>query len=110
MTFSVAVRVPGAVGVKTTLIVQFAPAGTLAPQVFVWLKFALLVPVMVIPEICSVALPVLVKVTANGGLGLLIKCTGNLRLVGDKLTTGPPPSTVWVKGGAELGLKLESPE
>ena len=32
-----AVRVPGAVGLKVTLMVQFAEAATLAPQVLVWL-------------------------------------------------------------------------
>src|SRR5580692_5654348 len=31
-------RVPVTVGVKVTLIAQFAPAATLVPQVFVWLK------------------------------------------------------------------------
>ncbi len=33
---SVPVRVPVAVGVKVTLMVQLAPAATEAPQVFVW--------------------------------------------------------------------------
>jgi len=34
-TLSVAVRVPAALGVNETLIVQFVPAGTERPQVFV---------------------------------------------------------------------------
>jgi hypothetical protein len=32
---TIADRVPGAVGVKVTMIVQFAPAATLVPQAFV---------------------------------------------------------------------------
>jgi hypothetical protein len=60
-----AVRLPVAVGLKVTLIVQFAPAATLAPQVFVCEKSPLFVPVMAIPEPLKVrvALPVFVKVT-----------------------------------------------
>lgn len=58
-------REPVAVGLKVTLIVQFAPAATLAPQVLVCEKSVLFVPVMVMPEPLKVrvALPVLVNVT-----------------------------------------------
>jgi hypothetical protein len=45
-TANVAVRVPRAVGVKVTLIVHVAPAARLEPQLFVWAKSVLLVPVM----------------------------------------------------------------
>ena len=60
-----ALRLPVAVGVKVTLIVQFAPAATLAPQVLVCEKSPLFVPVIVMPEPLkvSVALPVFVRVT-----------------------------------------------
>ena len=47
-------RVPTAVGVKVTLIVQLAPAASAVPHVFVWAKL----PVLVIAEIVSGALPV----------------------------------------------------
>ena len=53
------VRVPPAVGLKVTEIVQLAPALRLLAQVFVWEKS----PLTVIPEIVSVALPVLFTVT-----------------------------------------------
>lgn len=58
-------RAPVAVGLKVTLIVQFAPAATLAPHVFVCEKSPLFVPVMVMPKPLkvSVALPVFVRVT-----------------------------------------------
>ena len=59
-----AVRVPVAVGLKVTLIVQFAPAATLVPQVFVCEKSPLFVPAIAMPEPLkvSVALPVFVSV------------------------------------------------
>ena len=59
-----AVRVPAAVGLKVTLTIQFAPAATLAPQVFVWEKSPLLAPVIAMPEPlnANVAFPVLDRV------------------------------------------------
>lgn len=58
-------RAPVAVGLKVTLIVQFAPAATLAPQVLFCEKSPLFVPAMVMPEPLKVrvALPVFVRVT-----------------------------------------------
>jgi hypothetical protein len=52
-------RFPAAVGVNVTLIVQFAPAASVAGHVFVWPKS----PEAAITTISSGALPVLVKVT-----------------------------------------------
>jgi hypothetical protein len=59
-----ALRAPVAVGVNVTLILQLAPAATLAPQVFVWLKSPLFVPVIVMLVMLSAAVPVLERVTA----------------------------------------------
>jgi hypothetical protein len=59
VTVTVPVRVPVVVGVKVTLMVQFAPAAKLAPQALVWLKS----PVDAMLLTLSVALPVLVRVT-----------------------------------------------
>ena len=64
VTVSAAVRVPVALGVKVTLIVQFAPAARLVPQVFVSAKSPLLDPVMAMLEMVSVAEPMLLRVTA----------------------------------------------
>ena len=50
-----AVRVPVAVGVKVTWIVQLAPTATEPPQVLVWAKSPLLAPVTPMPEIASAA-------------------------------------------------------
>ncbi len=58
-----ALRWPVAVGVKVTLMVQFAPALTLEPQVLVSAKSPGFVPAMLMLVIVSVPLPVFVSVT-----------------------------------------------
>ncbi len=63
-----AVRPPLAVGVKATLIVQFAPAVTTVPQVFVCAKSAAPAPVTPRLAIFSGALPVFVRATVWGPL------------------------------------------
>jgi hypothetical protein len=45
VTLKVAERLPAAVGVNVTLMVQLAPAAMLEPQLFVWAKSPLSVPV-----------------------------------------------------------------
>ena len=57
-------REPGTVGVKVTLIVQEALAGTLEPQVLVWEKS----PLMVMPEIIRAMAPLFVRVIVSGEL------------------------------------------
>ncbi len=54
----VPVRAPSAVGLNVTVIVQLAPAATLAPQVFAWLKSPL-TPMLVM---FNAAVPVLLSV------------------------------------------------
>jgi hypothetical protein len=66
-----ALRLPLAVGLKVTLIVQFDPAArVLDPlgQVLVWAKSPLLVPLKLILLIVRAALPLLVKVTVWAAL------------------------------------------
>jgi hypothetical protein len=60
---SVALRLPGAVGVNVTETVQFAPAAKLLPQALVSAKSPGLVPVIATPAIVSDPVPELVKVT-----------------------------------------------
>ena len=62
VTATLAVRVPVAVGLNVTLIVQLAPALTELPQVLLWAKSPLLVPVMAMPLMLSAALPALDRV------------------------------------------------
>jgi hypothetical protein len=53
------VRVPAAVGLKVTLMVQLVPVATLDPQVLVWEKS----PLAVMLVMLRVALPVFLSVT-----------------------------------------------
>lgn len=64
VSVTVAVRVPVAVGVKVMLIVQLAPAATLAPQLLVWAKSPVLVPDSVMLVRLKAAFPELVRVIA----------------------------------------------
>jgi hypothetical protein len=57
-----ALRAPVAVGAKVTLMVQFPPAATVAPQVPVWAKSPVLAPVIAILAMLRVAPPLLVSV------------------------------------------------
>jgi hypothetical protein len=60
---TLATRLPVAVGLNVTLIVQFAAAATLAPHVFVSEKSLLFAPVIVMLVMFSVSLPLFVSVT-----------------------------------------------
>jgi hypothetical protein len=61
---TLALRLPEAVGLNVTVMVQLAPAARLLGQVLVWAKSAALVPVMAILVMLSALVPVLVRVTA----------------------------------------------
>jgi hypothetical protein len=61
VTFSVAERLPGAAGVKVTLMVQLPFAATEPPQVLVCAKSPGLVPVKPIPLMVKATLPVLLR-------------------------------------------------
>ena len=57
-TLTEAERAPTNAGVKVTETLQLAPAATLLPHVFVWLKSDALLPVTPMPVMDSAALPV----------------------------------------------------
>ena len=84
MMVTAPLRVPVAVGVKVTLMVQLAPAATVAPQVFVWVKSPLAAMLLML----SVALPGLVSVTLWAGLVLPTNWLPKPRLVAERLTAG----------------------
>lgn len=65
---TVAVRVPEAVGLKTTLMLQLPEGATETPQVFVWEKSPGFAPVIVMLEMDNWALPVLNRLTPLDGL------------------------------------------
>src|SRR3989442_15639482 len=79
------VRLPSAVGVNVTLIVQLAPAATELPQVLVWAKSS---PPTVMLLISSAPLPELVRVTVCRTLGVPISWSPKFTLVVERVTWG----------------------
>ncbi|HMC60700.1 MAG TPA: hypothetical protein VKJ01_16035 [Candidatus Solibacter sp.] len=67
-TETLAARVPEAVGVNVTLMLQLAAAASEAPQVFICVKSPGLVPLIVMLVMVSAAVPVLLSVTTPGAL------------------------------------------
>jgi len=88
VTASEPLLLPEAVGVNVTLILQLAPAATLAPQLFIWAK----APVSVIPVIARGAVPVLVRVTACAALVVPAAWLAKLTVVGKSVTAGANPT------------------
>src|SRR5215472_1805864 len=69
-----------------TLMVQLAPATRVLAQVLLSLKL----PVVATLLIESVESPVLVRVTFCAMLAVRTSCGGKVKLVGEKVTMGPP--------------------
>lgn len=88
---TVALRVPLAVGVKVTLIVQLAPAPSEEPQVLVWAKSPGLVPVMVMPVMLMEVVPTFFIVTVFAALLWPIAVVGKFSTAGISETTVPVP-------------------
>src|SRR5260370_710195 len=80
----VPVRLPDAVGVNGTLMVQFAPAATELPQVLVWAKS----PLAETPVRFSEALPVLESVTDCAALVVPTVWLAKASEEAERLTTG----------------------
>jgi hypothetical protein len=94
VTVTAALRAPVAVGVKVTLILQLAPAATLVPQVFVWLKSPLFAPVIVMLVMLSAAVPVFESVTAWAVLVVLTSWLLNESDAGERPTPDATPVPV----------------
>ena len=77
---------PGVVGVKVTLILQFPPAANEFPHALVWAKS----PLAVIPVIVSAAPPVLESVTVCAPLVDPTVWLANVSEVGETLAVGVP--------------------
>jgi len=77
------VRGPLAEGLKTRLIVQLAPAATPVPQLLLWLKSPLLVPVMDVPVITSAVVPGFFSVTVCATLAELTVCGSKVSTVAE---------------------------
>ena len=103
VTVTVPLRAPAALGSKSTLIEQLAPAAIeplhgLMSDVTTR-KFALPATLVIL----SAAVPVLVRVIVWTGLAVPTSCGAKLRLAGDRLTTGagaPVPLSVALATGA----------
>src|ERR1039457_5271426 len=94
-------RIPAAVGVKVTKMLQLPPAATLAPQVLVCAKSPGLVPVTARLLIRRVAEPVLLSITDWAALVVPTFWLANVRLPAVSDTTGAPtpvPDSVMVCG------------
>lgn len=91
---TLAERLPTASGLKVTEIVQFAPAATLGPQVWVWAKSPELAPVTKMLVIDKGAVPVLVSVTTCAALVTPTSKLPKLRLLKLSDTTGTWPVPV----------------
>jgi hypothetical protein len=72
VTLRDAERAPAAWGVNLIEIEQLAPAATLVPHVFFWLKSAALFPVNAILLMDKAAVPMLESVIVRAELGVLI--------------------------------------
>ena len=75
-------------------MVQFAPAASVSPQVFVWVKLDAFVPPSVMLEIVIVAAPVLLSFTVEAALVVAIVVTGNAIVDADSVATGTAPAPV----------------
>jgi hypothetical protein len=87
-TLTFAVRVPVAEGVKVTVKVHVAPAVRVPGQLSVSPKSEAFVPVIVLLEIVSDAVPVLVIALICVGLATLTVTPPKLRLIGANVTAG----------------------
>jgi hypothetical protein len=83
---TVALRVPIAIGVKVTLIVQLAPTATELPHVLVCAKSPALAPVMAMLLMLNVVLPVLLNVATFAGLLWRTRYEPQVRLVAERPT------------------------
>jgi len=91
VTVTLAFRIPVAFGSKTTLMVQFAPAASVFPQVFVCKNSLACGPETATSPILSCAVPVFRIVIACAVAEEPTNWLANVRNGGERLTNGPYP-------------------
>ena len=111
VTVRVALRLPGAVGLNVTEIVQFAPTATLLPQVLVCAKSPGLVPLIAMLAIVSGPVPELLSVTVWALVVTPTLVSLNETTLGDSPAVGTPApvpvsATVWVDPEVPLALSV----
>jgi hypothetical protein len=84
---TVPVALPEMVGARVTLIMQFAPAASVEPQLLVCAKFALAAILVMV----SVAVPELVSVMGRGSLVVPWTSSPKVKLFVERETFGDPP-------------------
>jgi hypothetical protein len=97
-TLSVAVSAPAAVGLNVMAMVQLAPIATLVPHVLVWLNEVAFVPVMLMLETASAAVPELLSVILGAVNDAPTHCAENDSELADRAAFGAvavpvPPRT-----------------
>jgi hypothetical protein len=86
-----AVRLPEAVGVNVTLIVQVPFATTVPPHVLVWAKSPALAPVTAMLVMLRLAFPVLLRVTPRDALVVSRDWLPKGKVRAERLMAGPMP-------------------
>lgn len=105
---SVALLAPRVEGVKTTLMVQLAPAASEAPQLLVWVKSMVPMPKIDTPEMESGAPPVLLKVRLWAALLVSASCGAKVSEVTEKVAFGSPPMPARLTDGTAGALLPET--
>src|SRR5205823_3337782 len=98
------VRLPSADGLKTTLMVQLAPAASDVPQLLVWLKS----PVAGSEEIVSPVFPLLVSVTICAALEVPTSCEAKVSDAGENAATAARPVPLKLTGAGGVLLLLDN--
>src|SRR3982074_2656123 len=101
------VRLPVALGLKVTPMVQLAPAARLLPQVLLLTRKSPLEVMLVMPS-ASVAAPVLLKVTVCGALVVPTFVDGNVSEVADSAGFVLNPAAT--RSNAPSTFSLPSPQ
>jgi hypothetical protein len=89
-----AVRLPDAVGVKVTVMMQLAPAASDVPQLFDWLKLLAFVPVTEMLVMVRAAVPGLERVVDAVPAEVPTSVPGKVRAVGVNVAWGVVPVPV----------------
>ena len=107
-----AVRLPEALGVKVTVIVQKLPAAREAGQLLISVKSPALLPVNPMLLMVRLRLPVFVTLTVCDGLVVSSACAAKVNVVAERLTMDALPVPVkvinWGVPGALSAMLIEA--
>ena len=95
---TVALRLPTALGLNFSVMVQLLPAPTDEPQLLLSMKSPGFVPPLVTPVMPKAVVPTLVSITVCAGLVTPTLVVGKVKLVADNFTSLPTPVKLTVCG------------